>query len=347
MVYSVGQHPFHNEIAKKIAIDRGGLCLSTQCTATKELLQWRCSRSHEWSATYNNVIYNKNWCMKCSHRNPCTLENARKIAHYRNGECLSGKFINNELLLLWRCAVGHEWNACLINEVGLENARKIAHGLSEKLICYYYGVWCCTVGHEWNACLSNVKHKNTWCPHCVGGRPRFSLKDVKQIACNRNGECLSPTYFNNYSDLLWKCAKGHTWYALLREVKNQNNWCPFFRLHKRENLCREIVSKYLGSPSKIRRPEFLKTPEHPMKLELDIYYPNYGFAIEVQGQQHEKYTKFFHRGDPNNFIKQERDQLKNELCEEYWIVLRYVWYHQDQYKVIPEHLRELGLIEQT
>ena len=66
----------------------------------------------------------------------------------------------------------------------------------------------------------------------------------------------------------------------------------------------------------------------------------------MQGEQHEKYIEFFHRGDPNNFIKQqERDQLKKELCEENCIALRYVWYYEDPYVVIPEHLRELGLVE--
>ena len=86
--------------------------------------------------------------------------------------------------------------------------------------------------------------------------------------------------------------------------------------------------------------------ENSWGLELDIPYYEYGFAIEVQGEQHEKYIEFFHRGDPNNFIKQqERDQLKKELCEENCIALRYVWYYEDPYVVIPEHLQELGLIE--
>ena len=106
------------------------------------------------------------------------------------------------------------------------------------------------------------------------------------------------------------------------------------------------MSKYLGPPSKIRRPDFLKTLDYTTGLELDIYYPQYGFATEVQGEQHEKYIEFFHNGDPNNFIKQQaRDQLKKELCEENQIALRYVWYYEDPYVVIPEHLRELGLIE--
>ena len=49
-----------------------------------------------------------------------------------------------------------------------------------------------------------------------------------------------------------------------------------------------------------------------------------------QSKQHEKYIEFFHKGDPNNFIKQQaRDQLKKELCEENLIDLRYVWYYED------------------
>ncbi|CAJ0644450.1 15931_t:CDS:2 [Entrophospora sp. SA101] len=44
---------------------------------------------------------------------------------------------------------------------------------------------------------------------------------------------------------------------------------------------------YLGLPSPIRRPDFLKTSEHPTGLDLDIYYPEHGFAVEVQEPQHE------------------------------------------------------------
>ncbi|RHZ83478.1 hypothetical protein Glove_92g15 [Diversispora epigaea] len=157
--------------------------------------------------------------------------------------------------------------------------------------------------------------------------------------------CLSKKYIKSINQYYWKCDKGHTWYTSFSSIKNHNTWCPFCSKFKRENLCREIVSKYLGPPSENRWPEFLKTVESPQGLQLDIFYPEYGIAIEVQGVQHKKYIEFFHRGDPNNFIKQQvRDQLKKELCEENWIVLRYIWYYGDPYIVIPEHLRELGLI---
>ena len=101
----------------------------------------------------------------------------------------------------------------------------------------------------------------------------------KQIVFNRNGECLSTEYINTRSDLLWRCTNGHLWNAPLFNIKVLGAWCPFCR-NKCEKFCREIVTKCLGSPSNIRRPDFLKTYDH---LELDIYYPEFGLAIEVQG----------------------------------------------------------------
>ena len=35
----------------------------------------------------------------------------KNVANYRNGECLSNVYINNNSPLRWRCSEGHEWNA--------------------------------------------------------------------------------------------------------------------------------------------------------------------------------------------------------------------------------------------
>ncbi|RHZ67052.1 hypothetical protein Glove_303g134 [Diversispora epigaea] len=243
------------------------------------------------------------------------LEHARQIAIKRNGVCLSENYINCKLPLKR----------------------------------------CCSKGHLWSAPLDRIKNGNKWCPQCAN-ESCLTLKDAQQLARGKNGECLSEIfinsrltgiyerkggkclsekYYNSYTKLLWCCKENHQWEATPNCIL-RGKWCPFCSKFKREDLCHEITSKYLGPPSKI---------QHPMGLELDIYYPEYGLAIEIQGVQHEKYIGFFHRGDSNNFIKQqERNQLKNELCEENWIVLRYVWYYEDPYVVILEHLRELGLI---
>ncbi len=63
-----------------------------------------------------------------------------------------------------------------------------------------------------------------------------------------------------------------------------DTWCPFCYRFKCKQLCREIVVKYLGPPSENRRPDFLKIPKYPKGLKLDIFYYEYGFAIEVQGE---------------------------------------------------------------
>ncbi|CAG8838719.1 29427_t:CDS:1, partial [Racocetra persica] len=155
-----------------------------------------------------------------------------------------------------------------------------------------------------------------------------------------HGDCISIIYYNNYLPLLWRCENNHIFTATLNAIKNQHTWCPFCS-NKHEDLCRKIITKYLGPPSPIRKPDFLKTPEYPTGLELDIPYYDYGFAIEVQGIQHEHQIKFFHPNFEGFKKQQTQDQLKEELCEENWIALRYVWYYEDPFEKIPVILREL------
>ncbi|CAH1767693.1 11417_t:CDS:2 [Entrophospora sp. SA101] len=352
--------------ACKIATERNGLCLSDSYINCNTSLLWKCAKGHEWMAPFHRIKNAKKWCPHCSKSKSYTIDDAKRVANNKNGECLSEKYINSILPLRWRCAEGHEWYSALRNvkycntwcpdcahtrPLTLEEAKQIAHSRNGECLSEIFInirsplLWKCAKGHKWSVSLTSIKHCNSWCPYCVGTR-RLTLEEAKHIAHSRNGECLSEVFVNIRSPLLWKCAKGHEWYSTLKNIKNSNSWCPFCRFYKRENLCRRIVTKYLGPPSENRWPDFLRTPEYPNGLELDIPYYNYGFAIEVQGEQHAKYHEFFHKKNPNNFIKQqERDQLKVELCEENWIVLRYVWYYEDPYIVIPEHLRELGLIE--
>ncbi|GES77973.1 putative nuclease [Rhizophagus clarus] len=120
---------------------------------------------------------------------------------------------------------------------------------------------------------------------------------------------------------------------LFNNVKNNKTWCPYCAnnrpctledakqlAYNRKGAC---LSEYYINNVQLYYGCVIKSIECSTGLELNIYYPEYGFAIEVQAVQHEKYIKFFHNGDPNNFIKQQaRDQLKKELCEKNQIALR-------------------------
>ena len=98
-----------------LAKAKGGTCLSTSYRNTKSRLRWRCAEGHEWE-TQASVILQGHWCRKCEmfrlgRKYALTIEDMRKTAARRGGECLSAAYLNNRQRLLWRCASGHVWTA--------------------------------------------------------------------------------------------------------------------------------------------------------------------------------------------------------------------------------------------
>lgn len=88
--------------------------------------------------------------------------------------------------------------------------------------------------------------------------------------------------------------------------------------------------------------------EHPIKHNgktylVDIYVPKLCAAFEVQGEQHQKYNAWMHKGSKCNFVSQvKRDVEKAEACIAEDIKLIYI-YPKD--KVTPDFLMELILGE--
>ncbi|GBB95944.1 hypothetical protein RclHR1_02650015 [Rhizophagus clarus] len=196
-----------------------------------------------------------------------SLEIACNIAIERGGLCLSDKYINDQSPLLWRCAMEHKWFARLANikrhewyspfasiknsgtwcphcqfnrRLTLEDAKQIAISRGGECLSENFDnsksilLWHCGKGHEWYARFHSIKNLNSWCPYCAGHR--ITLEDVKQIAIDKGGECLSQEYINSYTPLIWKCNKGHEWSAKLHGIKNLNTWCPKCAGNKRLTL---------------------------------------------------------------------------------------------------------------
>ena len=90
-------------------------------------------------------------------------------------------------------------------------------------------VWRCVFGHRWRASLASVTSRNTWCPTCAGNR-RLDLADLRRLARERGGRCLSRQYANGRTPLVWECAFGHRWKAAAERVKGglhkKGTWCP-------------------------------------------------------------------------------------------------------------------------
>lgn len=57
---------------------------------------------------------------------------------------------------------------------------------------------------------------------------------------------------------------------------------------------------------------------HPM--QIDIYYPNLGLAIEVDGKQHQTYSPKFHRSRERFEYLKACDRTKEMICKERGLV---------------------------
>tara|TARA_R100000008_G_C3580981_1_gene168488 strand:- start:407 stop:808 length:402 start_codon:yes stop_codon:yes gene_type:complete len=61
---------------------------------------------------------------------------------------------------------------------------------------------------------------------------------------------------------------------------------------------------------------FEEFPVVGTRLTLDFYNATKNIAIEVQGKQHTKYNKFFHKGNKINYLNQlKRDDEKLAFCD--------------------------------
>lgn len=55
---------------------------------------------------------------------------------------------------------------------------------------------------------------------------RLTIELAHRHAAKHGGKCLSKTYQNSKTSLIWKCAKGHVWRAVLGSLRHSGSWCP-------------------------------------------------------------------------------------------------------------------------
>jgi len=63
------------------------------------------------------------------------------------------------------------------------------------------------------------------------------------------------------------------------------------------------------------RPDFLRNDVTGYNLEIDLYNDELKLAVEVQGDQHYKFTPFFHRNKETFMLQRYRDEMKKQKCK--------------------------------
>lgn len=178
------------EKMRRIAADRGGLCLSARYLGSDIKLRWRCGRGHVWLAKPAPVLQGT-WCPTCRHLN-CgpserwTLADMQQLAMERWGACLSKRYLGSSTPHRWQCARGHTWEA---RPTQLR--------------------W----GH--------------WCPVC-SVRTAGTLEVMAALARSYGGKLLTKVRTNYRTPVEFACVRGHR-FALLAVVAKSGAWCPVCR----------------------------------------------------------------------------------------------------------------------
>jgi hypothetical protein len=94
-------------------------------------------------------------------------------------------------------------------------------------------------------------------------------------------------------------------------------------LSRTEFIARSLLQHYLPKDhfQYSVRPDWLRNPKTGRRLELDIYCPARGFAIEVDGIQHGRFVAGMQRDFDHFTDQQSRDMHKIETCKQHGITL--------------------------
>lgn len=170
--------------ACKVAIVRGGKCLSKVYINNRLKLEWECEEGHRWKAILDNVKKGS-WCPTCSQRQKLSIDEMILLAKTKKGKCLSRSYVNNSTKLEWQCECGYTWWATPNHikngtwcprcsgqlKPTIANMRDIASRrggkcLSDEYINAHTKLeWECVSGHTWSASPTNIK-QGKWCKKC-------------------------------------------------------------------------------------------------------------------------------------------------------------------------------------
>ncbi len=273
-----------------------------------------------------------------------TIEDMRELAYEHGGKCLSTEYRKLKMKLDWKCENGHMFSLapadmiykghwcphCSNRKPGsIERMQELAQRHNGKCLSEEYVnmktklKWECENGHTWETSPSNII-KGTWCPFCAG-RGHYTIEDMKSLAKEKGGECLSRRYINGSTELKWKCSEGHIWDAKPSSIK-RGSWCPVCSRFKSERLCRIILEGLLNIKLPKKRPAWLLSGSGK-RMEFDGFDEKNRIAFEYQGIQH--YENTFNVDEEKWKHFRHNDEIKLQLAKDNGVKLIVVPYFEE------------------
>lgn len=243
---------------KRVAQEKGGECLETAWQGSKVPHRLRCGCGHNWKARPSRIITDGSWCPRCAQQEHSKrmmrlggLESLQEMAVQQGGRLLDTVYSGMHARYRFCCAQGHHcqakggevargsWCRACANAdksqqyrlrdglTRLQAAAQAKQGIclsTEYILSRSSYRFRCRQGHEWQASGQRI-FRGAWCPVCANEHKRLSIDDMRQLARQRGGQCLSDHYRNNSTKLHWECHRGHQWQAMPSSIL-RGHWCP-------------------------------------------------------------------------------------------------------------------------
>lgn len=238
--------------ARGIAASRRGTCLSEEYISSLSPMGWRCENGHEWSALLADVKKGT-WCPECgsgARERLCRhyFESITELHFPKSRPKWLENSLGNRMELDGYCEpIGlafehqgeqHYREVSHFNRRDETLARRLKDDESKRSLCEKHGISLIEVPYyiptdklpAWiHDNIASVKPSiRLKPPHdvkTVDYAPSSELSDLRAIARERGGECISTVYLGVVEKHKFRCSKGHVWEATASNVKSRT-WCP-------------------------------------------------------------------------------------------------------------------------
>lgn len=251
------------EVARDIAIEHRGTCLTNEYISNKQKLRWRCEKLHEWDAILKEVR-GGTWCPHCRDDIKFGLDDCNQWAIEKGGECVSDEYLGFRVNISWRCKFNHEWETTPhriragswchecgkhTNVIdGLSIGKRIAAERSGELLSTKYINnkldlrWRCDKGHEWCAPLDRVSSRRSWCPHCRYKNEAYCRKVFEHLF-GRTFDKIRPDWLKNP---ITGCNLELDGYCEYESVAFEYNGIQHYKYHSGWHDNRDDVDKQIA-----------------------------------------------------------------------------------------------------
>lgn len=355
------------QIAKDIAKEKGGRCVSDEYISFRSNLEWECNKSHKWVASLRNIKERDGWCPVCRDhkRKHLLLIKIKPILTKKGWDTVEGEIEGwKKRTLTIKCNEGHEWLAspqsikynncpecvkrCYDRDKHMLEIKQIVEAREGEIISGSYQnlksvfVVKCERGHEWKAKAAGLKN-NKWCPTCHGRNNKEQLKTIRFLAEQNGGKCLSNEYIGKDDKLEFECMNGHTFWMSPNNVKNGQRcpYCSWYFMEHKTRFALEKLLDYEFNPNGKRISPFILDGYTQFEDGKEI-------AFEYHGRQHYEFVRYFHKTREEFEKRKKDDEEKVRRCIEeniHLIIIPYFKAATDELLlgIIREELDKIGL----